>query len=164
MPLTSPSRHVLSVSHDVRRAENAWGSIQDLDNKLAEVSNSLYASRSAICEVSIDLARALTPMLCDAMEHEQAARPKIEEVFQYAKDNLPHLRFILHELRKGRMYRRDFKGGDELRQEARMLYKKLFTMWEAVGCSKLIADKSAETALEYAKQLADQLDVGITRE
>lgn len=158
MPLTSASRHVFFVSHDVVRANRARSAIEELDDQISTVSNSLSASKSVIDSASSHLARELAPVLLKAMQHVEAAQPRIESAKECCRKNIPQLEHILRELNKGRLYRNAFRGGNSLKEKEQRLYNEIFDVWEKVDFGEVIQNKTAEQALQHATQLAEQLE------
>jgi hypothetical protein len=158
MPLLTPSQYSTSTGYNVTIATYGKRSVEELEQSLAEVSNSLSASGSSIHHASRALAQELAPVLKEALRHEKAARSSIEKVLDVFYKKLPKLTQIDSQLNEGRMYREGFQEGKSLAKKAKKLYKEMFAASDTLLGNPVIGNKNAEEALEHAKSLAQELE------
>ena len=158
MPLTSASNYSGDGTRDLVLAEYGKKSVEDLEQRLTVVSNSLSGSYSAINNASHALAAELSPVLREAFEHEKAARGQIEEVLDVFTTKFPKLEELVGQLNQGRVHREGFKDGKTLSKEAKKLYDDVFKASDTLIINHVIGNKTAEAALEHAEQLAGKLE------
>lgn len=158
MPLRSPSDYSTSASYDLTIAELGKSSVDELEQRLANVSNSLSGSNSAINNASRTVSAQLAPTLREALQHEHAARVPIENVLDVFHTNLPKLRYIVGQLNAPRAQRNGFKDGKTLYAEGKELHRSMFAASDSLIINKVIGNKTAEEALAHAETLAQQLE------
>lgn len=158
MPIGSPSDYSTSASYDLTIAQIGKGPVDALEQRLAEVNNSLSGSHSAIQNASRTVSAQLAPTLREAFKHEEAARVSIERVLDVFNTNLPKLRYIVGQLNAPRAQRDGFKDGKTLYAEGKELHRSMFAASDSLIINKVISNKHAEEALAHAERLAQELE------
>lgn len=158
MPLLSSSDYTLSSRYDLLVVEQGKDSVNELEQRLANVRNSLSGSTIALNNASRAVSAALAPTLREALQHEQAAKVPIENVLEVFNTNIPKLRHIVAQLNAPRAQRNRFRDGKSLNTEGKTLFRSMFDASDSLIINRVIGNKTAEAALAHAEELAQHLE------